>query len=50
MVVEESLEGQKDLVFQAFLNDPFVRISIDKAWKMFNKMLEYVKISFCKKE
>jgi len=36
----------KDLAFQAFLNDPLVGLSIDDAWKLFNTMLKKTHFEF----
>ena len=38
-LIRAGFTGDKDLAFQAFLNDPLVRIGVDKAWKLFNEML-----------
>jgi len=42
-VLEAALERDRDLAFQALLNDPLVRIPTDKAWEMFLEMLDHVK-------
>jgi alpha-galactosidase len=39
MIVEAALTRNKDLAFQAVVNDPTNRLPIDEAWEMFNKML-----------
>lgn len=36
----------KDLAFQAFLNDPLVTLSVDDAWKLFNEMLKRTRFTF----
>ncbi len=36
----------KDLAFQAFLNDPLVTLSIDDAWRLFNAMLKKTHFEF----
>ena len=41
--LKAAITRDKNLAFQAFLNDPLVNISTDKAWKMFNEMLEATK-------
>ena len=46
IIVEGSIKKEKDLVFQAFLNDPLIRIQTDRAWEMFNEMLEYTKVTY----
>jgi len=43
MCLEGALKRDKDLVFQAMLNDPLVNIRPDKARKMFDEMVEYTK-------
>ena len=40
MICEAALTCDKHLAFQAFLNDPLMSLTTDKAWKMFNEMLE----------
>ncbi len=40
MTLDAALERDKDLAFQALLNDPLCRISVDQAWAMFNELLE----------
>lgn len=39
MIVEAGLTGNKELAFQAFLNDPLMSLTTDKARRMFNEML-----------
>ncbi len=41
MTLKAAMDGDKALAFEAMLNDPLVRIPTDKAWKMFNEMLQY---------
>ena len=41
--LEAGLKRDKDLAFQALLNDPLVRIPTDKAWRMFNELLRACK-------
>ena len=43
MIVEAGLKKDKDLAFQAFLNDPLMSLPTDRAWKMFNEMLRATK-------
>jgi alpha-galactosidase len=43
MTLEASLEKDRELAFQALLNDPLVNIPTDKARKMFSEMLSYQK-------
>ena len=38
--------GDKDLGFQAFINDPLVNIPLDKAWKMYNEMLNATEFKY----
>ncbi len=40
LTLEAALTQDKDLAFQALLNDPLCRISVDQAWAMFNELLE----------
>ncbi len=40
MIVEAALTADKDLAFQAFLNDPLTSLTTDKAYEMFNQMLK----------
>lgn len=39
MTLDAALYQDKDLAFQALLNDPLCRISVDQAWDMFNELL-----------
>jgi galacturan 1,4-alpha-galacturonidase len=39
-LIEAVFTEDKDLAFQAFLNDPLVTISVDEAWRLFNTMLK----------
>lgn len=43
MTVEAALTRDKHLAFQAFLNDPLMSLTTDKAWKLFNEMLTATK-------
>lgn len=43
LTLQAAVERDRDLAFQAMLNDPLVSIPTDKAWKMFNQMVEYTK-------
>ncbi len=43
MTLEAAMRKDKDLAFHALLNDPLVTIPTDKAWKMYNEMLQYTK-------
>lgn len=45
-LVKSVFSNDKDLAFQAFLNDPLVTISIDNAWKLFNTMLKKTGFKF----
>lgn len=40
MIVQAALTRDKDLAFQAVLNDPTNQLPPDETWKMFNEMLE----------
>ena len=40
LIVEAALRRDKDLAFQAFFADPTVHLPLDKAWRMFNEMLQ----------
>jgi alpha-galactosidase len=40
LTLDAALMQDKDLAFQAVLNDPLCRISVDQAWDMFNELLE----------
>ena len=39
LILQAALKRDKDLAFQALLNDPLTNLPTDKAWKMFNEML-----------
>lgn len=39
-LVRAALDNDQDLAFQAFLNDPLMRLDIDRAWTLFRRMLE----------
>ena len=43
MIVEAALTGDVDLAFQAVFSDPLTRLPIDKAWEMFQAMVEATK-------
>ena len=43
ILVEAALNRDKDLAFQAFLNDPLMNLPTDTAWKMFRQMLRGTK-------
>jgi len=43
MTLEAAMTRNRDLAFQAMLNDPLVSIPTDKAWRMFNEMVRYTK-------
>ena len=43
IIVEAALTRDKHLAFQAVLNDPLTALATDKAWKMFNEMLQATK-------
>ena len=45
-LVRAVFEEDKDLAFQAFLNDPLVTVSIDDAWRLFNTMLKKTRFEF----
>ena len=38
MIIEAALGRDKDLAFQAILNDPTTNLPIDRAWEMFNEI------------
>ncbi len=40
MIIQAALTRDKELAFQAVFNDPANRLPIDKAWEMFNLMLQ----------
>lgn len=42
-ICEAALTKDKDLAFQAILNDPLTQLPVDQAWKMFNEMLKATK-------
>jgi alpha-galactosidase len=42
-VLRAGMEKNKELAFQAVLNDPLVNIPTNKAWSMFNEMLKATK-------
>lgn len=42
-ILEAALTCDKDLAFQAFINDPQVVIGVDDAWALFNEMLANTK-------
>jgi galacturan 1,4-alpha-galacturonidase len=39
MTLQAAIDKDVDLAFQALLNDPLCRISVDSAWQMFQEML-----------
>jgi alpha-galactosidase len=41
LTLEAAIDRDRDLAFQALLNDPLVRLPTDRAWKMFNEMLAW---------
>jgi alpha-galactosidase len=43
MTLEAAMTRDKELAFEAMLNDPLVNIPTDKAWKMFNEMLVHTR-------
>lgn len=43
MIVQAALKRDLDLVFQAFLNDPLVTVSMEEARKLFDEMIENTK-------
>jgi alpha-galactosidase len=43
MCLEGALKKDKDVIFQAMLNDPLVRIRPDAARKMFDEMVDYTR-------
>ena len=45
-LVKAVFTEDKDLAFQAFLNDPQVTLSIDDAWRLFNAMLKKTHFEF----
>ncbi len=40
LTLKAAVHKDKDLAFQALLNDPLCNISVDKAWEMLNELLE----------
>jgi alpha-galactosidase/6-phospho-beta-glucosidase family protein len=40
LTLEAAVCRDKDLAFQALLNDPLCNISVDRTWQMFNELLE----------
>ena len=48
MIIEAALTRDKDLAFQAVLNDPTNRLPPDEAWEMFNEMLISQAVNFCR--
>ena len=40
MTLQAAIDHDVDLAFQALLHDPLCRISVDRAWQMFNELLE----------
>lgn len=40
LIIESALTGNTDLAFQAIYNDPTTSLTIDKAWEMFNELIE----------
>jgi len=42
-ILQAAMAHDKELAFQALLNDPLVHLSTDQAWEMFNQMLRYAK-------
>jgi alpha-galactosidase len=40
LTLEAALHHDRVLAFQALLNDPLCTISVDRAWQMFNELLE----------
>ncbi|NOX96619.1 MAG: alpha-glucosidase/alpha-galactosidase [Nitrospirae bacterium] len=45
-LVKAVFTEDKDLAFQAFLNEPLVSLSMDDAWKLFNTMLKKTHFEF----
>jgi alpha-galactosidase/6-phospho-beta-glucosidase family protein len=39
MTLEATMRCDRELAFQATLNDPLCRIPVDRAWEMFNELL-----------
>jgi len=48
-LIQAVLTKDKDLAFQAFLNDPLVTLPLDDAWKLFNSMLKKTRFDFTSK-
>ena len=44
MIVQAALTADRDLAFQAFLNDPLMTLTTDRAWRMFNKMIDVTSV------
>lgn len=44
IVMESTLQKDRDLLFQAFLNDPLVNIPTEKTRDLFIKMLAYIEL------
>jgi len=40
LIIDAALDGDRDLAFQAFQNDPTNYLPIDISWEFFNKMLQ----------
>ncbi len=40
LIIEAALAGDKDLAFQAVLNDPSSPLPLDESWEMFNRLLQ----------
>ncbi len=40
MTLAAGIQKDKDMAFQALLNDPLCRIPVDRAWTMFNELLQ----------
>jgi alpha-galactosidase len=45
-LIKAVFTGNKDLAFQAFLNDPLMTIPADDAWQLFNTMLKKTRFEF----
>ena len=46
MILSAVCEGDTELLFEAFVSDPLVNISIDDAHKLFSEMLEYCTLRY----
>jgi alpha-galactosidase/6-phospho-beta-glucosidase family protein len=47
LVIRAVLEGDKDMAFRAFINDPLTqRLALDDAWALFNRMLKATHFRF----